>query len=209
MIQGSPEWHEARRGKVTASQIEAVMAKGRSGQPSATRANYMADLIIERLTGRVQDGFKSWDMERGNEVEPQARAVYSLNTGNKIEEVGFVDHPSIPNCGASPDGLIGLDGGLELKCPKAATHIKFIETGKIERGYRLQIQWNMACTGRDWWDYTTFHPDFPDELQCWIQRVERDDLEIVAIEREVRLFQSEMEDRLTALRRIRESLSSE
>lgn len=191
MIQGSDEWHLARLGKVTASRISDVMMK-----PSAAGyQNYMAELVCERLTGNPTETFQSAAMAHGNETEPQARAMYELITATDVDEVGFVEHPQIAMAGASPDGLIGADGGLEIKCPQQNKHMKNLTGAKIDRGYMLQMQWNMACTGRFWWDFVSFNSSFPEHLQCHIQRVSRDPDAVVEITKAVTDFISEC-DRL-------------
>lgn len=182
MIQGSDEWRAARMGKVTASNIAAVMAEGRSGKPSATRANYIAQLVSERLTGTPYETFTSAAMQHGTETEDQARAVYTMNTGAMVQQVGFIQHPRIAGAGASPDGLIGDFGGLEIKCPNTATHIATLRGASIDGGYMKQVQFNMACTGREWWDFVSFDPRLPDEMQMHVRRIARDELAIFDIE---------------------------
>lgn len=190
--QRTPEWFEARLGRVTASKIADVMAKGRSGAPSATRANYAAQLVAEGLTGAAYETFQSAAMVHGNEAEEQARAVYTMNTGRVVAEVGFIPHPSIDMCGASPDGVIGEDGLIEIKCPNTATHIASLRGGSIDGGYMKQMQFQMACTGRSWCDFVTFDPRMPDEMQMLIRRVERSDEQINDIEAEVQAFLAEV-----------------
>lgn len=189
MEQYSDEWWAARLGKVTASKIADVLMK----PTTAGFQNYRAQLVCERLTGQQTETFTSAAMQHGTETEPQARATYELVKGDLIEEVGFVDHPSIDNTGASPDGLIQDDGLIEIKCPQPAKHIKNLLGGTIDRNYRLQMQWQMACTGRAWCDFVSFNPGFPDEMQLHIQRVMRDPVEIVEIETAVKAFLNEVE----------------
>ncbi len=199
LIQGSPEWLAIRLGKVTASRISDLMAKTKSGW-GAGRRNYMSDLVIEILTGTPIDHFKSKEMERGNEVEPQARSLYSLLRDVDIQEVGFVQHPAIEDAGASPDGLVGDDGMIELKCPNSATHIDTLLTEKIPNDYMLQMHWQMACTGRQWVDFVSFDPRLPANLQLFIKRIPRDNAQIIGLEVEVRTFIREMKEQVTALR---------
>jgi len=143
--QGTPEWHAARCGRITASRIADLMAKGRSGSPSASRANYMAELIVERLTGLPAKSFTNAAMQWGTETEPEARSVYAFHTGAVVVQVGFIPHPLMPDdAGCSPDGLIGDDGLVEIKCPNTATHIEILKTGKIPQKYIYQMQWQMA-----------------------------------------------------------------
>jgi putative phage-type endonuclease len=188
MIQGSEEWHLARLGKVTASCISDVMAEGRNGKPSVTRANYEARLVAERLSGRPTETFQSAAMNHGVETEGQARACYSMETGNAVEQVGLVDHPVIGMAAASPDGMVGDEGLVEIKCPNTATHIQTILTGKIASDYIKQMQFQMACTGRRWCDFVSFDPRMPDNLQLHIIRVSRDESMIAEIETAVREF---------------------
>lgn len=171
IAQGSDEWRMQRLGHVTASRISDVMMK-----PSAAGyGNYRAQLICERLTGVPTETFTSAAMQHGTDTEPQARAMYELETGLVVEEVGFVAHPTIEGTGASPDGLVGDAGLVEIKCPQPAKHIKNLTGGKIDRNYLLQMQWQMICTGRDWCDFVSFNPNFPTEMQLSIERVDRDD----------------------------------
>lgn len=197
--QGSDEWHQMRLGKVTASRIQDVMATIASGKPAATRAKYMAELVAERMTGKPYQGFRSRSMDRGNEVEDQARATYEMLTGNRVHEVSFVPHPVIPMAGASPDGLIGCEGGLELKCPDTHTHLATLTGATIERGYRFQMDFGMACTGAEWWDFVSFDPRLPDHLAIYRKRFVRDELRIVAIEREIRKFLAETDQLIETL----------
>ena len=135
ILQRTPEWFELRLGKVTASRIGDLMAKTRSGY-SASRANYMTELAIQRLTGAVGQGFTSPAMQWGTEQESNARNAYSFFTENEVEEIAFINHPTIEQAGASPDGLVGDDGLVEIKCPNSATHLKiFIK--RVERDDKL------------------------------------------------------------------------
>lgn len=199
--QGSDEWKAARVGRVTASRISDVMAQGRGGAPSATRRNYMTEIVLERLTGRsAERNFKSAAMDQGTEREEQARAVYTLTTGRHAEACGIFDHPRIAMAAASPDGIIGEDGGLEIKCPIPATHLETLTGGCIDGGYMKQMQWGMACTGRAWWDFVSFNPDFPEEMQIHITRVPRDPMMIVQIETAVSTFLGEVDSTVSRLR---------
>jgi len=193
MEQGTPEWLQARCGLVTASKISDVMSKGRGSSPSATRATYMGQLIAERLTGNPTAGFTNSSMDWGSETEPQARAEYTMRTGNMVDEVGFVPHPTLAKAGASPDGLVALDGLVEIKCPNTATHITSLLGGSIKNGYRLQMQWQMACTGRKWCDFVSFDPRMPDDMAYHCKRIERDNAEITAITTAVSTFDAELE----------------
>ena len=192
-MQGTDQWHIDRLGKVTASRVADVMAKTRSG-PSASRKNYMAELVAERLTGTWEEGFVSGPMKWGTETEPLGRAEYEIRTGQMVEQVGFINHPKIKMFGGSPDGLVGKDGGIEIKCPNTATHIEALLTGVVDRKYIIQVQSLMAITGRAWWDFVSFDPRLPAELSYWQTRIMRDDKFIDEIEGEVRGFLAELDD---------------
>jgi len=196
--QRSAEWFAARLGKVTASRVADLMAKTKSG-PSASRANYMADLIVERLTGQRAEGFTSRAMQWGTDTEPQARAAYEFMTDAEVVEEGFCLHPTIADFGASPDGLIGDEGLLEIKCPNTAAHLEVLLTGAVPAKYITQMQAQMACTGRAWCDFVSFDPRMPGEMQIFVKRVERDATFIAEMEREVSAFLSEVTQKLDAL----------
>lgn len=199
IIQGTPEWHAARLGKVTASKLADVMAKGRGNAPSATRATYRAQLVVERLTGNPTEGFSNGAMQWGTETEPQARAMYTLETGNSVSEIGFVDHPRIALAGASPDGLIADAGLVEIKCPNSSTHIATLRGAEIDGKYIKQMQWQMACTGRDWCDFVSFDPRLPDAMQLHVRRVDRDAALIVEMEAAVTEFLAEVDAEIADL----------
>ena len=188
MEQGSPEWFEARLGKVTASKISDVMSKGRGTAPSATAATYMSQLVCERLTGKPTATFTSAAMEHGTETEAQARAMYSLERLVAVEEVGSINHPSMEMASASPDGIVGADGLVEIKCPQPKKHLANLMGCKIDRPYILQMQWQMECTDRAWCDFVSFNPDFPAHMQIHIQRVLRDEQILDEIRKSVTEF---------------------
>ncbi len=196
--QRSAEWFEARLGKVTASRIADVVARTKSGW-GASRENYMAELICERLTGEPAAGYVSAAMQHGIDTEPEARAAYEMWTDSTVTEVGFVPHPEIAMSGASPDGLVGDDGLIEIKCPGTARHIKTLLGGTIDRRYLLQMQWQMACTGRAWCDFVSYDPRISPEMQLWIERVERDDETIDWLTKEVVAFLEELDEKLAVL----------
>lgn len=198
MEQRSNEWFQTRLGKVTASRIADLMARTKSGY-STSRANYMAELIAERLTGAKGESYQNSAMQWGTEQEPFARAAYETLKGVLVQEVGFVPHPTITNSGASPDGLVGDDGLVEIKCPFTATHLEFLTTGIIPEKYMLQMQWQIACTGREWCDYVSYDPRLPERMAISIQRVNRDLTLINQIETEVRTFLSELDNKLLQL----------
>lgn len=197
--QRSDEWFAMRAGKVTASRIADVMAKTKTGY-GAGRANYMADLIAERLTGQAKQGFSNAAMQWGTDTEPQARSMYELENGVEVEEIAFVPHPEIENTGASPDGLVGERGLVEIKCPNTATHIETLRGASIDRKYMLQMHWQMICCERDWCDFVSFDPRMPIEMQMHIQRVERDDELCKEIVGEVTTFLAELDEMERELR---------
>jgi putative phage-type endonuclease len=193
--QGTPEWLAERAGKVTASMLSNVMM----AKTTAGYQNYMAQLICERLTGEPVETFKSPAMEHGNETEPQARAFYEMETGNEVQEVGFCPHFTIGNTGASPDGLVCELGMVEIKCPQPAKHIKNLMGGSIDKGYLLQMQWQMECTGREWCDFVSFNPSFPAHLKMSVTRVERDAEMQEEIKTAVTSFLADMDAKLRVL----------
>lgn len=198
--QGTAEWLSERAGKVTASKIASVMAKLRDGKPGADRKNYMAQLITERLTGLPADTFTNAAMQWGTETEPQARAMYELVTGFPVVETGFVPHPTLGQTGASPDGLVGEDGLVEIKCPNTATHIDTLRGAGIDRKYLLQMHWQMICCEREWCDFVSFDPRLPEAMQLHIQRVERDAELVEEITAEVTQFLNELNEAEADLR---------
>lgn len=199
IAQGSPEWFAARCGKVTASRIGDLLTRTKTGW-GASRANYMAELLVERLTGQKASGFQSAAMAWGIEQEPLARDAYAFRLDVDVEQVGFVDHPTIAMAGASPDGLVGATGLVEIKCPSSATHIDTLLAGTVPNGYVDQMQFQMACTGRDWCDFVSFDPRLPESMRLWEQRVFRDDKRIAEIEAAVREFLAELDAKESALR---------
>lgn len=196
--QGSEEWLRARCGLVTASRVADVVAKTKSGW-GASRANYMAELIAERLTGEPATRFTNAAMQWGTETEPQARAAYEFFHDATVVEVGLVKHPTITQSAASPDGLVGADGLVELKCPQTATHIETLLAGKIPAKYDTQMQWQMACTGRQWCDFVSFDPRLPGDLSMFCRRVMRDDARIGELESDVLEFLADLEQKLERL----------
>jgi putative phage-type endonuclease len=200
MEQRTDEWFAARIGKVTASRVADVIAKTKSGY-GAGRANYLADLVVERLTGQKAQGFSNAAMEWGTEQEPHARAAYSAKTGIMVEEVGFIDHPTVAMSGASPDGF-AEEGLIEVKCPNTNTMLEFILDGKPPQKYVTQMQWQMACTGRPWCDFVSFDPRLPERLQLLVVRVPRDDDYIAMLETEVKKFLAELDEKLNKLEKV-------
>lgn len=203
IVQGTPEWHAARLGRVTASRVADVVAKIKSGW-GASRANYMAELICERLTGTSAESYINGAMQWGLDTEPQAKAAYSFLYDIEIAPIGFVQHPTIPDSGASPDGLIGDDGLVEIKCPNTATHIESVLSQVVPEKYITQMQWQMACTGRAWCNFVSFDPRLPPSMQMFIHRIDRDDKRIAELEQHVRDFLDEMSKKIAELIKITE-----
>lgn len=197
IMQGSPEWHALRLGKVTASRIADVCTRTKTGF-GAGRKNYMAELVAERLTGARTEGFTNAAMQWGTDQEPEARIAYEFYRDAAVEQTGFVAHPSIADTGASPDGMVGADGLVEIKCPNTATHIETLLGGSLPEKYFLQMQWQLCCTGRQWCDFASYDPRLPEAMRLFVDRVKRDDVAIAAIEKDVIDFLNEL--RLTVHR---------
>lgn len=198
MEQRSPEWFAARLGKVTASKVADVIAKTKTGY-STSRENYMAQLVCERMTGTQAEGFSSTAMQWGTDQEPLARAAYESAMNVLVDETGFVIHPTISEAGASPDGLVGNDGLIEIKCPNTSTHIDTLLSEKVPTKYITQMMWQMACTKRQWCDFVSFDPRMPDGLQLFIKRVEYHDSIVKGLESEVQEFLEELETKIVKL----------
>ncbi len=197
--QGSEEWRIARCGSLGASRIHEAVAKIKSGW-GASRDNVMADLILERLVGRPAENFVTRDMQIGIEREPEARAAYSFYFNAEVAQIGLARHPRISGTHASPDGLIGDDGLLELKCCKSSTHLAALLGEKIPERYVLQALWQLSCLDRAWVDVGYYNPDFPEEMRLFVRRVTRDDARIIELETQVTEFLTELEDKLQKLR---------
>ena len=200
MEQRTAEWFAARCGKVTASRVADVVAKTRTGY-AASRANYMAELVCERLTGKPTEGFSNAAMQWGTDQEPFARDAYSARTGELVTEVGFVAHPRITMAGCSPDGIVST-GCVEIKCPNTANHIEYLLSRDPPQKYFYQMQWQMACTGSDWCDWVSYDPRMPENLQLLIVRIPRDDDAIRMLETEVESFLAELNDKVTKLKEL-------
>ena len=203
IIQGSAEWFDARRGKITASRIADVTAKLKGGAEAASAKNYRAQLVVERLTGISEDTYTNAAMQRGIDMEPLARECYEFLLGTTVEQVGFSDHPYILMSGASPDGLVGNDGLVEIKCPNTATHIEYLLAGKVPAQYIPQMLWQMACTGRKWCDFVSYDNRLPEEMQLFIVRLERDEKAITEMELAVISFQESITKMIEELKALR------
>jgi putative phage-type endonuclease len=202
MEQGSDAWFNIRIGKVTASRVADVLAKTKTGY-STTRDNYMAQLVCERLTGQKGESFTNAAMQHGTETEPLARAAYEARYDVLVDEVGFVSHPTIEMSGASPDGLVGEDGLIEIKCPNTATHIETLLSESVPNKYYTQMQFQIACTGRKWCDFVSFDNRLPTELQMFVKRVPRDDVYIRLIEDEIVKFLGELDTKINQLMKVK------
>jgi putative phage-type endonuclease len=204
--QRTDAWFADRLGKVTASRLADVLAKTKTGY-SASRTNYMTQLVLERITQTKAESYSNSAMQWGTEQEPFARAAYEAHTGQMVEEVGFIPHPDIEAAGASPDGLVGNDGMVEIKCPSSSTALECWLTqsqggNPVDAKYYAQMQWQMRCAARSWCDYVVFDPRMPAKAQLFIYRVERDDAWLKVAEVEVLKFLAEVDAKVTALKSI-------
>lgn len=200
MDQRSAEWFEARLGKATASRISDIVATTKSGW-GAGRKNYAAQLVCERLTGVPQDSYSNAAMQWGVEYECHAREAYCQHMLCAVDEVGFVDHPTIAMAGCSPDGLVGAEGMVELKCPNSATHIETLLGGGFSDKYVKQALWQLACyPKRQWNDLVSFDPRLPASMRLFIQRIPRDDKAIAELEGQVAVFLKEVDETVEQLR---------
>lgn len=200
MEQRTDAWFTARLGKVTASRVADVIAKTKTGY-GASRANYLADLVVERLTGQKASSFSNAAMEWGTQTEPQAKSAYAAKTGILVEDVGFIDHLTVAMSGASPDGF-AEEGLVEVKCPSTATHLEYVLAELPPLKYFTQMQFQMACTGRPWCDFVSFDPRLPERLQLLVVRIPRDDDYIKMLEQEVIVFLQELDDKLNKLQKV-------
>jgi putative phage-type endonuclease len=200
MEQRSEEWFQARLGKVTASRVADVLAKIKSGE-SASRRNYKIQLVSERLTGEKQETYINQAMQDGIDREAFARDRYVQQFG-EVEEVGFIKHPTL-EAGASPDGMVGDDGILEIKCPMGSTHTETLMTQDVPSRYVPQIQFQLLVTGRKWCDFVSYNPMFPEHLQVFVKRVEADLVYQKELESEVKQFLSEVDNVINKLKEIK------
>lgn len=198
--QGTPEWFADRLGKVTASRVSDVIAKTKTGW-GASRANYMAQLLVERLTGAQAESYSNAAMQWGTDHEPEARAAYEFMTDHEVIEVGFIPHPVIGMAGASPDGLVGTDGLVEFKCPNTATHVETLLGAIVPAKYIAQMQFQMACTKRQWCDWVSYDPRLPAPMQLFVKRELRDDKYIAATEAMISEFLTELAGKVADLER--------
>jgi putative phage-type endonuclease len=205
IAQGTDEWFQQRLGKVTASRLSDVIAKTKTGV-STSRQNYLIQLVSERLTGKKTDSFTNKAMEDGVEREPIARKLYESKTNSIVTEVGFFDHPVIKSSGASPDGAVNAEeegkyaGLIEIKCPIETTHTNTLMNKSVPSKYIPQMQWQLACTGAKWVDFVSYNPNFPDTMQIFVARVDRDNAYIAELEAEVLKFLDEVDQAILKLK---------
>jgi putative phage-type endonuclease len=199
--QGTPEWHALRCGKLTSSRIADIVRRTRNGF-SATRERCLGDLVAERLSGVQAPGFESPDMRWGKEHEASAIALYAFMHDASPEKVAFVDHPTIAMAGASPDRRVGADGLVEAKCPATHTHIATLRGGAIDSDYLTQMQWQMACDGRQWCDWLSYDPRMPEDMRLVVRRVRRDEVRIAELEAAARVFLAEVDEAVADLMRL-------
>jgi putative phage-type endonuclease len=190
--QGTPEWHQLRLGKVTASRVADILSKTKTG-PSASRQNYLIELALQQVTKTIEESYTNAAMEWGTQTEPQARVAYEVKTGNFVDQIAFVDHPTIAGFGCSPDGLVGDSGLIEIKCPNSATHWSYIKANEPPNKYFIQMQAQMAVTSSKWCDFVSFDPRMPKRSQLLIVHVPRDDEFILYMETEIKQFLSEVQ----------------
>ena len=193
--QGTPEWFTARLGIPTASRYKDIVTPAR-GDKSKSYMTYLYELLAERVTGESADGFTNEWMQRGNELEPHARSAYEFLFEADVQQVGFVLNDA-KTIGASPDGLIGSNGGIEIKCPKASTVVRYMVEDKLPDIYKPQVQGNLWICEREWWDFVVYHPS----MDLFVKRVYRDDAYIKKLETHITAFVEELEalhGRLTA-----------
>ncbi len=191
--QRTDEWFAQRLGKVTASRINDVLARLKNGGEAATRKNYRTQLALERLTGKRESAFTNAAMQWGTDCEPLALAAYEAETNSFVDAAEFVLHSSLAESGASPDGLVGKDGLIEIKCPNSATHIEWLLAGVVPTEHQNQMLWQMACTGRQWCDFVSYDPRMPEYAQLFIKRLARDDARISDMEAHIAEFCCEVQ----------------
>ena len=196
--QGTDEWHQLRLGKVTASRVADILAKTKTGA-SASRQNYLIELALQRATKVIEPSYTNSAMEWGTATEPQARVAYEVASHNFVDQIAFVDHPTIEWFGCSPDGLVGDEGLIEIKCPNSATHWEYYKSKEPPKKYWIQMQAQMAVTGRKWCDFVSFDPRMPERSQLLIVNVPRDSEFILFMEAEIKQFLNEVQTEVTLM----------
>jgi len=197
--QGTPEWHQLRAGKVTASRVADILAKTKTG-PSASRQNYLIELALQRITNTIEESYTSQAMQDGVDREGQARVLYEVTTKQFVDQAAFIDHFTIVGFGCSPDGLVNTKGLCEIKCRGNAGHWEVIKSGEIPKKYWIQQQAQLSCTGREWNDYVGYNPNFPERSQLFIKRVYRDEAFIAEMEAEIKQFLNEVSNEVELMR---------
>ena len=197
--QGSDAWHQLRLGKVTASRVADILAKTKTGA-SASRQNYLIELALQRVTGNIEPTYSNEAMLRGTQEEPLARIAYEVKTNTFVDQVAFVDHPTIKWFGCSPDGTIDTNGLVEIKNPNSSTHWATIKADEIPSKYYIQMMAQLSCTGREWNDYVSFDSRMPERSQLYIKRLYRDDKYIAMMEKEIEQFLIEVEQEVNLMR---------
>jgi putative phage-type endonuclease len=197
MEQRTEEWFAARCGKVTASRVADIIAKTKTGA-SASRDNYLAQLVCERMTGKPAESYSNAAMLHGTETEPFARAAYEAKMDILVTEVGFIDHPWIPMSGASPDGLAN-EGMVEIKCPNTATHIDTLLSQTVPAKYITQMMWQMCSANRPWVDFVSFDPRLPERHQLFIKRINYDPEMVNMLENSVIQFLGDVDLKIQQL----------
>lgn len=200
VVQGSPEWLMARCGKITASRIADVVNVLKNGNPSADREKYKWQLVSERLTGDFTRTYTNDAMLHGIENEPIAREFYSTLNDVDVIQTGFIQHPRFDFAGCSPDGLVEVDGMIEIKCLTTVNHFKAIYEKAPPPQHLPQVHWQMACTNSKWCDLALFDPRVPLKMQLIVFRIARDEDEISRLESAVEIFNREVEETIATLR---------
>lgn len=198
--QGTDAWKALRLGKATASRVADIIARTKTGW-GASRANYAAELIAERLTGVPAESYVNGAMQWGVEKEADARAAYEFMADAEVAPASFVPHPKIAMAGASPDGFVGEAGLVEIKCPNTATHLETLRSQVVPGKYMTQMQFQMACTRRQWCDWVSYDPRMPEPMQLFVKRVARDDVAIASLEEEVAAFLQEIDRQCSDFRK--------
>jgi len=183
-VQGTPEWFAARCGIPTASNFDKIVTS--KGEPSKQRTKYLYQLAGESITGIQEETYQNATMQRGIEMEAEARNLYSMTTGEELKEVGFCLSKGV---GASPDGLVGEKGGLEIKCPNLATHVGYLLENTLPTDYFQQVQGNLLVTGREWWTFMSYYPG----IKPLIIKVNRNEIFIKSLEVELEIFCRELQ----------------
>ena len=204
VLQGSPEWFQLRCGCATASRLDDVIGKYKGKETyKQGRADYMGEIVAEILTNKTAEHYVSPAMQWGVDIEPLAKEAYQIERDVEIGMAGIEFHDKINRFAASPDGYLGSDGLIEIKCPNTITHIGYIIAGVVPEDYKPQMLGQMSCSGRKWCDFVSFDPRLPRKYQLFIKRFERDDEEISRIEAEVLKFNAEVQDMIAALKKDR------